>query len=313
MKAVFLDRGSFPDYIQFNAPNNSLKIVEYADTKTTNIVERITDADIILVNKTVLTAEHLSQCKRLKMIQITATGMNNVDLDYCSANNIVVNNVANYSANSVPEHAFSLLLNLKRNLGSYISDVKKGKWSESTHFCFLDHPIKDLANSTMLIVGSGNIGQNIARIAQAFGIKCLFSERRNAQTIREGRVSFEEGIKVADIITLHCPLTAENRSLIGQQELRDMKSSALLLNVSRGGLVDEHALIEAIKNNEISGAAMDVATVEPMPENHPLNQLSDYPNFILTPHVAWASDEAMQTLSNLAMDQIKLFMLTHNA
>ncbi len=309
MKAVFLDRGSFPSYIQFNVPLDSLNMVEYAHTESNKIVERVADADIILVNKTILTADILAQCDHLKMIQIMATGMNNVDLDYCIENNILVKNVSNYSANSVPEHTFALLLNLKRNLDSYISDVKKGKWSESTHFCFLDHAIKDLANSTMLIIGGGNIGQNVARIANAFGITCLFAERKNALTVREGRISFDEGIKTADIITLHCPLTEENRSLISKKEFLEMKPSALLLNVSRGGLVDEHALIEAITTKEILGAAMDVATVEPMPKEHPLNQLSAYPNFILTPHVAWASDEAMQTLSDLAMAQIKSYIL----
>jgi len=243
------------------------------------------------------------------MIQVTATGTNNVDLEYCKKNNILVKNVANYSANSVPEHTFALLLNLKRSLNSYVSDVKKGMWSDSKHFCFLDHPISDLAGSTMLIIGNGNIGQNVARIAQAFGIHCIFSERKGSNSIREGRVSFEEGLQIADIITLHCPLSAETHSMIGKQELEKMKPSAILLNVSRGGLVDEGALVEAIQTKQILGAAMDVAIAEPMSKANPLTQLANYPNFLLTPHVAWASDQAMQTLADIAMNQIKHYLL----
>lgn len=313
MKAVFLDRGSFPEHVTFNVPTSSLSITEYPHTSPEQVVERIKHADVILVNKTWLSAETLAQCTHLKMIQVTATGTNNVDLEYCKKNNILVQNVADYSANSVPEHTFSLLLNLKRNLDSYVRAVKQGAWSKSTHFCFLDYPINDLAGSTMLIVGNGNIGKNVARIAEAFGIHCLFAERKHTDTVREGRIAFAEGIKVADIVTLHCPLTAETKSMIGKQELQDMKSTAVLLNVSRGGLVDEEALVEAIKTQQILGAAMDVATLEPMSSVNPLNALADYPNFLLTPHVAWASEQAMQTLANIAMGHIKDFLLTHSS
>ena len=309
MKVVFLDRDSFPSYITFTSSVQSLTMIDYPHTQTEEIAARIIDADIILVNKTVLTGDVLSQCKNLKMIQVTATGTNNIDLNYCEENNIIVKNVENYSANSVPEHTFALLLTLKRSLDAYISDVKKGVWSDSKHFCFLDHPIRDLAGSTMLIIGNGNIGQNVARIAQAFGIHCLLSERKGSDTIREGRISFEEGIQLADIITLHCPLSEETHSMIGKPELEKMKSSAILINVSRGGLIDEEALVEAVQTKQIFGAAMDVATREPMPNTSTLNQLADYPNFLLTPHVAWASDQAMQTLADIAMNQIKEYLL----
>lgn len=308
MKAVFLDRGSFPSNIRFDLPKGITRYEEYPFTPPEETPNRIRDADIILTNKTPLTAEHLQACQQLKLIQVTATGMNNVDLDYCQRHQIIVNNVTDYSVNSVPEHGFSLLLNLRRNMLQYLNDVKNNRWSQSQHFCFLDYPIHDLANSTLLIVGRGNIGQRMAQIGQVFGMQCVFAERKGADTIRDGYVAFEDGLKQADVVTLHCPLTPENQGLMGKREMALMKPTALLLNISRGGLVDELALIDALKSGDIAGAAMDVATQEPMPLEHPLTQLLDLPNFLLTPHIAWASHEAMQTLSDMAMAHIAEFL-----
>ncbi|MCB5161921.1 D-2-hydroxyacid dehydrogenase [Marinomonas algarum] len=308
MKAVFLDRGSFPKHIDITLPAYIDEYVEYDNTTTPEqVIERIKDADIVMVNKAILNAESLHHAKSVKFIQVMATGTNNVDLDACEAMSIKVSNVAGYSGISVPEHTFAMLLALRRNLIHYLEDIKAGKWAEAEYFCFIDHPIKDLSGSTIALIGGGALGQKVATIARAFGMEVLFVERKQAQTVRSGYVSFHDAIQQADIVSLHCPLNADTENLIGQAEFSMMKPSCLLLNMSRGGLVDESALVNALKGGHIAGAAFDVATQEPMPLNHPLQTLTHCPNFLLTPHIAWASDEAMQTLIDIAIDKIAAF------
>ena len=308
MKAVFLDRGSFPSYIKVTLPTSIKALVEYENTPLEKVAERIKDADIVLTNKVVLNSDALHQASNLRLVQVMATGMNNVDLETCAKCNITVQNVANYSTISVPEHTFAMLLALRRNLVAYLDDVKAGKWADSKYFCFLDYPIKDLSGSTMTIIGGGTLGKRVASIALAFGMRVLFAERKGATIIRDGYVEFESALKSADVISVNCPLTAESKNLIGSTEFALMKSECLLLNISRGGIVDEHALKHALEHGQISGAAFDVATQEPMPIDHPLQVLTKHPNFLLTPHIAWASNEAMQTLVNMAMEKIAFFV-----
>lgn len=308
MKAVFLDRGSFPNSVRIELPVQITDVVEYQNTQLEQVAERIKDADIVLTNKVVLNAESINNAPSLKLVQVMATGTNNVDMATCKSRNITVQNVTGYSTISVPEHTISMLLTLRRNLISYVSDVKSGKWGSSEYFCFLDYPIKDLSGATMSIIGSGSLGQRVADLAKAFGMVVIFAERKGAQHIRPGYVDFEEALKVADVVSLHCPLTEETSNLIDTTELTIMKSSSLLLNVSRGGLVNEHALLEAFENHTIAGAAFDVATQEPMPLNHPLQNLTQYPNFLLTPHIAWASDGAMQKLADIAVQKVTAFV-----
>ncbi|WP_417529335.1 D-2-hydroxyacid dehydrogenase [Marinomonas shanghaiensis] len=308
MKAVFLDRGSFPRYIHIHIPATVKELVEYENTALDDVMERIADADIVLTNKVVLNRNALQKAVNLRLVQVMATGTNNVDLDSCAELNITVQNVSDYSTISVPEHTFAMLLALRRNLVSYLDDVKAGKWANSEYFCFLDYPIRDLSGSTMTIVGGGTLGKKVANIALAFGMKVLFAERKGATSIREGYIAFEDALQLADVISVNCPLTAESKNLIGSAEFSLMKSGCLLLNISRGGIVDENALQQALEHGQISGAAFDVATQEPMPINHPLQALTKYPNFLLTPHIAWASNEAMQTLVNMAMEKIASFV-----
>lgn len=308
MKAVFLDRGSFPDSIHIELPTQIKEVIEYHNTQSDQVADRIKDADIVLTNKVMLTAESIHKALSLQLVQVMATGTNNVDMTTCQSRNITVQNVTGYSTVSVPEHTFSMLLTLRRNLISYISDVKLGKWGSSEYFCFLDYPIKDLAGATMTIIGSGSLGQRVADIAKAFGMTVVFAERKNAQHIRQGYVKFEEALRIADVVSLHCPLTEETKNVIDTAEFTMMKTSSLLLNISRGGLVNEHALAQALENQSITGAAFDVATQEPMPLNHPLQSLTQYPNFLLTPHIAWASDEAMQKLADIAVQKITEFV-----
>ncbi|NLQ16377.1 D-2-hydroxyacid dehydrogenase [Marinomonas sp. M1K-6] len=308
MKAVFLDRGSFPKYIKVTLPASINDFVEYENTSPDEVAERIQDANIVLTNKVVLNADALNQAPHLGLVQVMATGMNNVDLEACAKHNISVQNVAGYSNISVPEHTFAMLLALRRNLASYLEDVKAGKWADSQYFCFLDYPIKDLSGSTMAIIGGGTLGKKVAAIALAFGMTVVFAERKGAQSIRNGYIDFEEALTLADVISINCPLTPDTKNLISDAEFSLMKPSSLLLNISRGGIVDEPALVRAFDSNRIAGAAFDVASQEPMPLDHPLQALTQRRNFLLTPHIAWGSNEAMQTLVNMAMDKITAFI-----
>jgi len=308
MKAVFLDRGSFPDHINIQLPVKVIDVVTYENTPIELVAERIKDANIVLTNKVVVDATAINGAADLKLVQVMATGTNNIDLDACKDKNISVQNVSGYSTTSVPEHTFAMLLALRRSLFSYLDAVKAGRWSSSEYFCFLDYPIKDLSGSTMAIFGNGSLGKEVAAIALAFGMKVVFAERKGATNTRPGYICFEEALKVADVININCPLTPETKDLISDDEFSLMKNSCLLLNISRGGIVDESALVRAFENNAIAGAAFDVATQEPMPLDNPLQSLSKRPNFLLTPHVAWASDEAMQTLVDMAMDKITSFI-----
>jgi len=311
MKAVFLDRGSFPKHIQVQLPAQVTEVVEFDNTQAEDVIQRIAGAAIVLTNKVLITADTIKQTPSLQLIQVMATGTNNIDMPACEEQNVTVQNVTGYSTISVPEHTFAMLLALRRNLLSYINDVKAGKWATSEFFCFVDYPIKDLSGSTMTIIGAGSLGQKIADIAKAFGMQVIFAERKNATHVRAGYTAFETALQKADVISINCPLTNETENLICDDEFALLKPSALLLNISRGGIVDEHALVKALQNKRIAGAAFDVATQEPMPLDHPLHTLAQYPNFLLTPHIAWASDEAMQTLVDIAMKKVAAFINNH--
>lgn len=308
MKAVFLDRDSFPSNIEFNYPEGISEVIEYPNTSLDAVAERIQGAGIVLTNKVVLTKDVIEQVHDLKLVQVTATGINNVDAQACKEHGIALQNVDGYSSISVPEHTFALLLALRRNLVAYIDDVRAGKWADSHFFCFLDYPIKDLANTKLTIVGKGIIGNKVAEIAKVFGMQVMFAEHKNAKVVREGYVPFNEAIQQADVLSLHCPLTETTKDLISTAEFEQMKPDAILLNMGRGGIVNEQALIKALTEKRIMGAGFDVATQEPMPHHHPLQALTKLPNFLLTPHIAWGSNEAMQKLANIAMEKIAQFM-----
>ncbi|GAA0835494.1 MULTISPECIES: D-2-hydroxyacid dehydrogenase [Marinomonas] len=307
MKAVFLDRGSFPNSVNLVYPECITQVVEFENTRADQVIQRIQDADIVLTNKVVVDRAAIESTSALKLVQVMATGTNNVDKLACEEKAIAVQNVEGYSGISVPEHTFSLLLALRRNLVSYLDDVKKGHWAKSEYFCFLDYPIQDLANTTMAIFGKGNLGQKVANIAAAFSMKVLFVEHKNATTVRPGYTGFQQALKLADVITLHCPLTDNTANMLSYDEFKMMKPNCVLLNTGRGGLVNEDALIDALTTHKIAAAGFDVATQEPMPVDHPLQKLTELPNFLLTPHVAWASAEAMQSLVDIGMDKIKQF------
>ena len=254
-----------------------------------------------------LRAETLAQLPQLKLIAEAATGVNNIDVDWCREHGIAVANIRNYAVHAVPEHVFMMILALRRNLLAYRADLQRGLWQQSDQFCLFTHPVRDIHGSTLGIIGHGVLGQAVAEMAQAFGMKVLFAEHKGAAAIRPGFAPFEQVLAESDIVTLHVPLTEATRNLIGADELGRMKPSALLINAARGGVVDEAALAEALREGRIAGAGCDVLSVEPPRAGNPLLEL-DLPNLILTPHIAWASREAMQILADQLIDNIEAFV-----
>ncbi len=284
--------------------------VEYPATRAGEVEERLQGATIAIVNKVPLTGEIVARLPDLAMVAVSATGTNVVDLEACRQRGIVVANIRGYAEHTVPEHTFMLLLALARNLVAYRDAVQAGRWQRSTQFCFFDHPIRDLHGATLGVVGGGSLGGGVIRLAEAFGMRVLRAEHKGAATVRPGYTAFAEVLQQADALTLHCPLLPETRGLIGETELKAMKPTALLINTARGGLVDEAALIRALKEGWIAGAGFDVITAEPPPADHPMvaPELLALPNFLLTPHVAWASRPAMQALADQLIDNIEAFV-----
>ncbi len=299
---VFLDRESVDAKVR--RPNFPHSYKEYQSTWTHDeIVERLKDADIAIINKVPMRAETLKLLPKLKLIAVAATGTDIIDKAYCKANGIAIVNIRNYAFNTVPEHVLALIFTLRRNLLAYTKDVQNGVWNKSSQFCFLTHPIRDVAGSTLGIVGYGALGKSIGKRAKALGMKVLPYDIFP----QAGLVDFDTILTQSDIVTLHVPLTPETKNMIGAKELKKMKPSAILINTARGGLVDEAALAEALRNGTIAGAGFDVLTKEPPKEGNILLDPT-IPNLIVTPHVAWASQEAMQILADQLIDNIEAFV-----
>ncbi|MGB9493788.1 MAG: D-2-hydroxyacid dehydrogenase [Azonexus sp.] len=307
-RIVYLERESI--IADVRRPAFAHDWVEYAKTTPGLVGERLAGATIAIVNKAPLPAAAVDALPDLKMVAVAATGTNIVDLDACRRRGIVVSNIRGYAEHTVPEHVFSLLLALSRNLMAWRESVLAGRWQQSDQFCLFDHPIRDLHGATLGLVGSGSLGNGVARLAEAFGMRVLRAEHKDAAVVRPGYTAFSEVLREADAITLHCPLTPQTQGLIGEAELQSMKPTALLINTARGGLVDEAALIRALREGWIGGAGFDVITAEPPPEGHPMvdPELLALPNFLLTPHVAWASRPAMQALADQLIDNIEAFV-----
>ena len=299
-KAVFLDRQSLKAKVRTPA---GFEYVEHDKTAPEQVVERLKGATVAITNKIPLRAEALKQLPDLKMIAVAATGYDVIDVPYCKEHGIAVANIRNYAVHTVPEHAFALILALRRNLIAYREDVHNGVWQKSDQFCFFTHDIGDLYGSTLGIIGEGALGQGTAKIARGFGMKVLFADHEPPRMEGVEFTPFDQVLAESDVISIHCPLTPATRNLIGIEQFRKMKRNALLINTARGGLVDEQALIQALDEGLIAGAGFDVLTTEPPKNGHPLLDVRR-PNFILTPHVAWASDGAMQFLADQLIDNI---------
>lgn len=276
----------------------------YPYTNPEQVVERLKDATIVMTCSVPLRKEHLSQLPNLKMISLALTGTDGVDLDYCHEHGIVVTNVPAYAQNTVAEHIMAMIFTLMRQTSSYhqlLSKVSKGE-AEPQNIYF-DYRIRDVRGQILGIIGHGTIAKRLAELATAVGMKVRFFDR-NGKYQGDEFFSFEEILSQSDVVSLCCPLTKETKDMIGSAEIALMKDDAILINAARGGIVNEPALIEAIQNKRIGGAALDGSVEEPIQPHDPLFQIIDYPNFILNPHVAWSSEDAMQTLINRTVQNI---------
>lgn len=302
---VFLDRATLDATLRRPAFPHTW--TDHPKTRPDQVVERLAEATIAVVNKVPLDAEALGRLPRLRFIAVAATGVNNVDLSACRARGLLVANIRRYAGVSVSEHVFTLILALRRQLLAYRADMSAGRWQQSDSFCLLTHPIRDLRGSTLGIVGFGDLGRHVADLGRAMGMRVLVAERRGADTCRPDRTPFEEVLKTSDVLSLHTALTEATHHLIGEAELAMMPPHALLINTARGGLVDEAALLEALRSGAIAGAGLDVLSEEPPRHGNPLLDV-DWPNLIITPHVAWASQESMQGLADQLIDNLEAFV-----
>lgn len=307
-RIVFLDRETIGPTVSLNRPHSDHEWVCYDSTPEDQVVERLKNAEVAITNKVPLRRATLEQLPDLKFITVAATGYDVIDIAACTELGITVSNVRGYAVNTVPEHTMALILALRRSLIGYRQDVIDGQWQASGQFCFFTHPIRDLRGSRIGIIGAGALGKSVARLAEAFGMIPLYAEHKGKSDTRAMYTPFEEVLETADIITLHAPLTEESRDLIGLREFRKMKRKPLIINTGRGGLVNEADLVTALDEELIAGAGFDVLTKEPPRDDNPLLTILDRPNFILTPHVAWASEEAMQSLWQQVVDSIDAFL-----
>ena len=302
---VVLDRDTLVNRpFEFDFPHT---LSSYGTTEAHETLARIRGADIVITNKVVISAQAFAENPQLKLVAVTATGVNNVDVEAAKQNGTAVCNIRAYGNESVAEHAFMMMITLMRNLPAYQRDVAAGLWENSPFFCHLGAPMRDLNGKTLAIFGRGNIGKTLATYAQAFKMNVVFAEHKNAQNVRDGYVSFDKAIRSADVVSLNCPLTPQTANMIGEAELQQMKPGAILINCGRGGLVDEAALVAALKYGQIGGAGFDVLTQEPPRDGNPLLK-ARLPNLIVTPHIAWASQEAANRLFDILLDNINRFV-----
>ncbi len=307
-RIVFLDRQSLK--AELRRPAFPHHWEEHTQTTEQTVADRLAGATVAITNKVPIRRATLEKLPDLKLIAMAATGYDVIDVDACRERGVGVVNIRNYAVHTVPEHSFAMIFALRRNLIAYREDVLRGRWQEQDQFCFFDHPIQDLHGSTIGIFGEGALGQATAAIARALGMHVLFADHPPPKAPGVEFTDPDTVFAESDIISLHCPLTPESRNFIGIEQFKKMKRSAILINTARGGLVDEHALKTALETGLIAGAGFDVLTKEPPKEGNPLLELR-MPNFILTPHVAWASDGAMQFLANQLIDNIEAFIAGH--
>ncbi len=270
------------------------------------LTERLRGMQIAVSNKVMLDADTLARADALQLICVAATGVNNVDIDAARAHGIQVRNARGYANASVAEHVFALLLALRRRLSEQTIAAADGRWRDSDYFCVLDHPTRELAGCTLGIIGYGELGRAVARLGECFGMRILLAQRPGGAP-REGRLPLPELLAASDVVSLHCPLTEHTRNLIDAATLRHMRPDALLINTARGGIVDETALLQALRQGHLGGAALDVLAEEPPRARNPLLE-AQLPNLIITPHVAWASREARQRLVAELAANIRCFL-----
>ena len=310
MKAVLLDADTLkPEELDMGQLNDlPVTLTSFPATTMAQRASRIADADIILTNKVVLDAEVLQHASQCKYIGVMATGTNNVDKAYCQQHGIQVANVEGYGTDSVVQHGLMLMLNLATAFPAYQRDVNDGKWADGPHFCLLDHPVMELAGKHLVIVGFGELGKRFAGMAVALGMSVTVAARPGKKG--DLRPSLDSLLPSADVVSLHCQLSDDSHHLINEKRLSLMKPSAFLINTARGALIDELALLRALKNGVIAGAGLDGLSVEPPPPDHPLLN-TGLANLLITPHSAWIAKEARQRLVDIAVSKLASFLDNH--
>lgn len=314
MKAVVLDGYTLnPGDLDWGPMENLVDLIVYERTSYTIdniplIVERVGDSEVVLTNKTPLPEEALEQMPNLKYIGMLSTGYDVVDIEATKERNIVVTNIPSYGTDTVGQMAIALLLEMCHHVGEHNKAVQQGDWTNNKDWCFWDYPIVELAHKTIGIIGYGRIGQTTGRIAQALNMEILaFDQFHNRELESETMkyVSLDELFEKSDVIALHCPLTSENKGIINKDNIEMMKDGVMIINNSRGPLVDEQDLADALNSGKVGGAALDVVSTEPIKADNPLLSAK---NCILTPHISWASKEARQRLMDTAVDNVKQFL-----
>jgi len=305
---TFLDRESFQQDIHVKKPRFEHEWINFDSTSAEQVLERCSNSEILVTNKVIIDRTTIESCPSIKHIAVTATGFNIVDLDACREHGISVSNIPSYATTTVPEHVLACAITLQRKLLRYRQQVLNGEWQTSSRFCLFDQPLHDLRGATFGVVGFGSLGQATAKLMHSVGMDIVYSSRSEKQCDFAQHVAFDDILSSADIISLHCPLTEETQDLINTNELEKMQDHAILINTARGGIVNERALADAIKAEQIAGAAFDVLCEEPPSDmSSPLFEVADLDNVILTPHIGWGSQEAMQALSDQVISNIEGF------
>ncbi|WP_137938413.1 D-2-hydroxyacid dehydrogenase [Chitinivorax sp. B] len=302
---VFLDRQSLPATLR--SPAFPHRWVDYPQTNPEQVIERLQGACIAISNKVPITADMLSKLPDLQLIAVAATGVNQIDLAACKARGVTICNVRDYARHTVPEHVMMLILSLSRNLFAYRQSVQAGEWQQSSQFCLSQHPVRDLADMTLGIFGRGSLGDGVVTLAKAFGMRVLFAERKGTTTTRPDYTPFDEVLRQADVISLHLPANESTQHTLSHREFNLMQRHALVINTARGSLIDEAALIDALQQQRIGGAGLDVISSEPPREGNPLLSLN-LPNLIITPHCAWLGSGAITTLTDQLIGNIEAFV-----
>lgn len=306
MKIVLTDAQTVLDNI---VNSDSLKelgeVEEYGLLKYEEVAEKISDADVVVCNKTLLDPHTLHLAENLKYIGLFATGYNNIDIDYCTKHNITVCNAGSYSTNAVAQHTFALILEHFNNITGYNKFVHDGKWKRSKTFSPFVYPLNEIAGKTLGIVGLGNIGQAVAKIANAFNMNVIACNRSEKNIENVTTVSFEKLLEQSDIVSVHCPLNDDSKDMFDKNAFAKMKKGALFVNTARGGVMVEKDLYDALQSGHLGGACIDTLSVEPMEENCILMEAK---NCIMTPHIAWAPVETRRRLMDIVVDNIKNFL-----
>ena len=308
MKIAVLDGyGLNPGDLSWSGMEALGELVVYDRTSPSELMERSADAEVLITNKTIITAEYMDKLPKLKYIGVLATGYNVVDIDAAKARGIVVTNIPAYSTNSVAQMVFAHLLNITQRVEYYAKENTQGRWSNNADFCYWDTPLVELAGKRMGIVGFGNIGQATARIAQAFGMEvCLYtSKEESALPVGMKKMELDELFASCDVVSLHCPLTPSTKEMVNAERLKTMKPNAILINTGRGPLINEQDLADALNEGRIAAAGLDVLSVEPAIADNPLLTAR---NCFTTPHIAWATKEARTRLMDIAVNNLKSYL-----